>query len=660
VDLGAQLHVAAGVGALGLGVAVLVREPRRRRNRLFAALCGALAVWNLGVAASILEVGADLPWRLVFLFGSCAAAPIGLHFVLTVTGVAASWRRPALTIAYLAAAVLWLSSLRFHDVQPQWNLVALAVLGSILAVAIAVLGRHAIGLPPGPERRAFRVVFGASALAVVGGLSDFVPRGDLDVIKVGPVFMLAFLLVVCSVVMRHRFLDVDVFLARAVALMAGAVGATLVLLATASLFGARFIPLFIASLMLLSTMGPLVRRMFTTAREFLGGEEQIARALVATSQELSHARSAAEVWAAIDDGRRVLPGDVHVVVYLGRVEGVFVPVYRAGLDAAPAEIPAGGGLPVMLAGERGPITRRFLEVETREGAPAGHDLAREALGHLEPVNGEMVVPLLGEDRLVGWITVGGGDSERYVRSQVAAAFMAVGNQALASLERINAQAEARRRETLAAVGEMAAGLAHEVRNPVAAIRGAAQAITPEATPEQSREMLEVIGEETERLGRVVGEFLDYARPSSPRRERVDAGDLAKRVARAAELSGIGLRVEVQISPDAAPVAGDTDQLHRAFENLVRNAAEATGEGGTLRIEVTAGGEGRTEISFADDGPGIPDVVIPHLFQPFHTTKTGGTGLGLALVHRIVESHGGSIRVEGRPGRGAVFTLELPR
>jgi signal transduction histidine kinase len=660
VDLGAQLHVAAGVGALGLGVAVLVREPRRRRNRLFAALCGALVVWNLGVAASILELGGDLPWRLIFLLGSCAAAPIGLHFVLTVTGVEASWRRPVLLIAYLAAAGLWLSSLRFHNVQPRWNLVALTVLGVILAVAVTVLGRHAIGLPPSPERRAFRVVFGASVLAVIGGLSDFVPRGDLTIIKVGPVFMLAFLLVVCSVVMRHRFLDVDVFLARAVALMAGAVGATLVLLGTVRLFGARFIPLFITSLVLLSTMGPLVRRTFTRAREFLGGEEQIARAMVATSQELSHARSADEVWEAIEDGRRVLPGDVHLVVYLARDEGRFAPVYQAGVDAAPAEVDAGTGLPVMLAVERGPITRRYLEVEIDEGDPVSRGLAREALAHLETVTGEMVVPLLGEDRLVGWIAVGGGDSERYVRSQVAAAFMAVGNQALASLERINAQAEARRRETLAAVGEMAAGLAHEVRNPVAAIRGAAQAITPEATPEQSREMLEVIGEETERLGRVVGEFLDYARPSSPRRERVDAGDLARRVARAAELSGSGLEVQVDISPDAAPVTGDPDQLHRAFENLVRNAAEATGAGGTLRIDVTPGREGRTAISFADDGPGIPDEVIPNLFRPFHTTKTGGTGLGLALVHRIVESHGGSIRVDGRPGRGAVFTLELPR
>jgi signal transduction histidine kinase len=366
------------------------------------------------------------------------------------------------------------------------------------------------------------------------------------------------------------------------------------------------------------------------------------------------------VWEAIEDGRRVLPGDVHLVVYLDRGEGWFEPVYRAGLERMPEGVPVGSGLPVTLAAERGPITRRFLDVETREGDPARHGLAHDALGHLEAVDGEMVVPLLGEDRLVGWIAVGGGDSERYLRSQVAAAFMAVGNQALASLDRIRAQAEARQRETLAAVGEMAAGLAHEVRNPVAAIRGASQAISPEATPEQAREMLEVIDEETERLGRVVGEFLDYARPSSPRREGVNAGDLANRVARWAELAGSTLRVEVEIAPEAAPVAGDPDQLQRAFENLVRNAAEATGRGGTLRIRVTPGWEGQTRIRFEDDGPGIPDDFLPQLFRPFQTTKAGGTGLGLALVHRIVESHGGSIRVDGRPGRGAVFIVELPR
>ncbi len=658
MGLSTQLHIAAGVGALFLGAGVLLREPRRGRNRLFSALCVSVAVWNLGVAAASLDLGDDVPWRLIFRLGSCAAAPLGLHFVMVITASPVRGRRTLLAVAYGAAAILWLTNF-VTDNNPRWNLAALFVLGAILLTAIAILTRYVSRLMPGPHRRAIRFLLVGSALAVLGGLSDFIPRGDTQIFRVGPVFMLAFLLIVSSVVVRRRFLDVDVFLARAVALMAGAVGAALVLLGVIRLFGVRFLPLFIASLVLFATMRPLVRFLFMTTRGLFGGEEQLAKALVATSQELSLAQKPDDVWEAIEDGRRALPGDVHLVVYLARDDGAFAATYAAGFEPMPSDVPPGSGLELLLAEERAPIARRFLEVESREAGGSRRAAAREALGQTHTLDGEMIVPLLSGSRLLGWIAVGGGNPERYLRSQVAAAFMAVGHQAVASLERIAAQEEARRRETLAAVGEMAAGLAHEVRNPVAAIRGAAQAIAPEATPEQAREMLDVIEEETARLGRVVGEFLDYARPSSPRRDEVNAGELAKRVARGAELAGIGLRVEVDVAADAPVMTGDPDQIHRAFENLVRNAAEATGGEGSLQIRVTRGARGGVEIHFEDDGPGIPDEVVTRVFEPFQTTKTSGTGLGLALVQRIVESHRGTICVESRPGEGAAFTLEFP-
>jgi signal transduction histidine kinase len=272
---------------------------------------------------------------------------------------------------------------------------------------------------------------------------------------------------------------------------------------------------------------------------------------------------------------------------------------------------------------------------------------------------ELVVPLFAEDRLLGWLCLGGGEPDDYLRAEVAAALQAVGQQAVASLARIEATEEARRREALAAVGEMAAGLAHEVRNPVAAIRGAAQAIVPGAPAEDNAEMLEVIQEETARLGRVVGEFLDYARPASPRRDPVDLVETARRVVRDAGLAGLDLEIDLEAEDDAAETRGDPEQIRRAFENLVRNAAEATGSAGSLTIRIATRGE-RVLARFEDNGPGIADERIPALFQPFRTTRPDGTGLGLALVHRIVETHGGEIRVDGRPGTGAVFTLLFPR
>ena len=128
--------------------------------------------------------------------------------------------------------------------------------------------------------------------------------------------------------------------------------------------------------------------------------------------------------------------------------------------------------------------------------------------------------------------------------------------------------------------------------------------------------------------------------------------VARQTLRAAEVAGRGIHAEVHVAPGTPAARGDPDQLRRVFENLIRNAWEAAGSEGTLRIDLGPEGERRVSARIEDNGPGIADDEVPHLFQPFRTTRQGGTGLGLALVHRIVESHGGEIRVDGRPGRGA--------
>jgi signal transduction histidine kinase len=451
---------------------------------------------------------------------------------------------------------------------------------------------------------------------------------------------------------------VDVFLARVVALITGATVVTLVFLTVTRVFGNRFVPLLLTSLVVLAAAGPLGRLLLTRTRELLRGEDPMVEALLAASRRLPVARDAGQVWEAIDEGRRVLPEDVRLSIWLRSADdGPFEVAYPAE-DAEPREMPAEGAMPTLLATDRSPLTRRLLHMAARDGREERRRLARETLDRMVAADCEVVVPLFEEDRLIGWLSLGGGESEGYLRAEVAAALQAVGQQALASLAHIRASEEARRREALAAVGEMAAGLAHEVRNPVAAIRGAAQAIVPGASTGESAEMLEVIQEETARLGRVVGEFLDYARPASPRREPVDLADTARRVARDAGLAGIDLRIELEIEDGVPTTTGDPEQIRRAFENLVRNAGEATGAGGTLKVRIAPSGA-RILARFEDDGPGIPDERLPTIFQPFQTSRPGGTGLGLALVHRIVESHGGEIRVEGRPGSGAVFTLLFP-
>jgi signal transduction histidine kinase len=453
---------------------------------------------------------------------------------------------------------------------------------------------------------------------------------------------------------------VETFLSEVLAMVVGALLASLALRGVILLVGGGLLPLFVVMLLLIVLRGPVWKALLSGVRSLMGAGDPVAQALVAVSRELPRAREPTDLWKAIDDGLRRLPGNLRVDIYLrGTPVGPFAIAYRSDAGPASLSVETDDALPRLLAKERAPVTRQFLEMESEETWGERREQAIAALGKLRTLETDLAVPLLRGGVLAGWIGIGGERLRHYPWAELAAAFLAVGNQALASLDRIEAQAESRRREALAAVGEMAAGLAHEVRNPLGAIRGAAQILTAGADPVKSGEMLEVIEEETGRLGRVVGEFLDYARPAPVRREPVDVADLARQVLRSAAASGLSLRTDLQVKADVTRALGDPDQLQRAFANLVRNAGEAAGPDGLLRVEVGRDGSGRITIRFEDNGPGIPPDQMTRLFQPFHTTKPGGTGLGLALVHRVIEAHGGEVRVDGRRSLGAAFTIALP-
>jgi signal transduction histidine kinase len=643
------MHLMAGLGALGLGLGALLAEPRRRRNRHFAVLCGALALWNLGVALQHSRLGPALPWHRVFLIGSCFAPPVGLHFFLDMVGRVPA-RRWTVYIAYAVAAGLYASAWTpAYDAQPAWNIAAILVLSPILLMTLIAVGQLLHERRGRFERNAYRMLLAGAILAVVGGLSDFLPRGGRAIPLFGPLTVLILLASICALVVRHRFLDVHVFLARTLALVTGGAVASLFLYAVVRVTGGAILPIFLSVVVILLIAGPGTRLFLSGANVVLGRPDALSRALVELSQRLPSARDAADVWRSIGEGLRPLEGQARVLIHLLRPgDERYQIAYQTGGDQSPPPIGPDEPVPSLLARERAPITRHLVE-----------ERAREALDQFNRLDVELLVPLSRDDRLVGWIGVGGGSPDRYVRSEFAAALLAVGNQVVASLERLQAIGEARRKEALAAVGEMAAGLAHEVRNPVGAIRGAAQVLASETDPARARDMLEVIEEETARLGRVVGDFLDYAGAGGRRREAIDLADLARRALRASEASGAGLRSVVRVAPGTPPAAGDPDQLQRAIGNIVRNAREATGPGGRLDIDVSREGAQRVSIRFEDDGPGIPPEVVTRLFQPFFTTRSGGTGLGLALVHRVIEAQGGEVQVEGRPGRGAVFTLVLP-
>ena len=243
------------------------------------------------------------------------------------------------------------------------------------------------------------------------------------------------------------------------------------------------------------------------------------------------------------------------------------------------------------------------------------------------------------------------------------------------------QEEAARQERLAALGGMAAVLAHEIRNPLGAIKGLAQFLGEKwAGDAIQAEMTQTIAAEATRLERLVNDLLTYARPRSPELQPTDLSAMLREVMTLARASAEAAGVKV--SSDAAgglpPVLADPEQMKQLFGNLVLNALQAMPNGGTLTIAArtqksgsgdrAAGYASRSprhterwiEIGVNDTGPGIPEADLPRIFEPFYTTRAKGTGLGLAICRQIVEAHGGTIRVARTGPGGTEIEVTLPQ
>jgi len=226
---------------------------------------------------------------------------------------------------------------------------------------------------------------------------------------------------------------------------------------------------------------------------------------------------------------------------------------------------------------------------------------------------------------------------------------------LTEVKRLQEQMELR--ERLTALGEMSTGIAHELRNPMAVISGYVKLLAKK-TDDQSRTLIDSIVNEINGMNRIIGDLLMFARPASLNRVSVNVRELIEGcVAAVLQAKEAGARITTDLKLDDAKIPLDEGLMRQALTNLLQNAVEAMPEGGTLAIEARRGKD--LFLTIADTGMGIPRDAMKKIFLPFFTTKDQGVGLGLALAHKIVLSHGGRIEVKSAEGRGTVFSVTLP-
>lgn len=313
-----------------------------------------------------------------------------------------------------------------------------------------------------------------------------------------------------------------------------------------------------------------------------------------------------------------------------------------------------------------------------------NESAQGILDHTQIVDSNIgdVLPEIAEAQRQGQVTDGKGEVTRFDLSYVNKQKLKLNVEALVShvyadeksrgllilvqdLTLIkNYEQQMRQKEKLAAVGQLAAGIAHEIRNPLASISGSIQMLTAtsDALTNEDRKLMSIVLKEIDRLNDLISEFLDYVKPEIKATQRVDVNPLLVEVLEMVKLNK-KLRQDIVVTRElhaGQSILGHKDKLKQAFLNIIINALQAMEKVDKAELRVATYDEGNTVIvRIQDTGIGIPDESINRIFEPFHTTKPGGTGLGLAITHKILQTHDAVVTVTSEVGVGTQFHIEFP-
>lgn len=709
MDARAQSALLLGIVTLALAIAVVLRPSRSRLFTLFAILNANLCVWALALFVGSLPTTWEFPQRIAIM--AEAALPASslaffLEFLGHPTARLKGWLRSTVIIAGLAFPI---ALTRLVEMKPSgWSvsplriIVALYALGMLMVVVSLLYARMRRSISRTERARLLYLFIGALA-TVVAVAVDALTRG-IAFPPLGNVALVAYMYFLSQTLLRHRLLDLNELLGKFVVLsllgllLAVIYGVLVSWSVDAGQDGWAGLFLFntlVASFVILILFDPLRTKVEAAVVSFLFRERRdFLRTLELLKLRLASIIEVPDLVAQIVDTMYETRRVTHVSLYLLADDGLgFRRIGHRGpapapfLDAATARglvsATASGQKAVLIEN----VERRLFELRSelpasREEPGSAEGPAAEEAARLSEIGAAMAamragvcVPLIGGEGVVGFLNLHDDRVPEAFGSDEIALMLEVAEQAAVTVENSRLYERMKERDRLAALGEMAAGLAHEIRNPLSSIKGAAQFLDPTSLEGEEGEFLTVIVDEVERLNQVVTQFLEYARPIRSSFVAVDLNDILTRTLKL--LSGHELPAHIEIKTDFEPdlpvVFCDADQLKQVFINLVLNAVQAMPQGGTLSLmtrtprantwrlsdDAPRRVADQVELRFSDSGEGIPDQVRDRLFIPFFTTKQKGTGLGLAICHRIVKNHGGTIEVESRAGQGTTFVLRLP-
>ncbi len=682
-ELRTRTAVVCGALAIAIAASVLLRGRPRRVHLYFSAFAATLGFWYLAQSfygffqAKIWQrstglLAVLLPVLAIGVFE--AMVPRERPGRSTVSRVA--------TVISIALLVTQLTEL--HDSAFARTGIFIYVFVFITAGLYALGQRGARSSSRATQRRVrFLVVVGA--LAGFATIVDFLWFLNLRTPPVGAVFSILFVFALSQALESKRLLDLSEMLGRLT--VAAAVAFLIafifyVLLTFMGTFNTMYLNAVLAATVLLVLYEPLQARVEEQIRKFFFRERfDLEGALAEARRKLVHTLEIQEmaqiVVAALERSRRVTAAGL----YLRDQEGTGFDLIGSMGEGVPARIELATARVLLDRLEQGGLLLGNVaeEVEARAAVGDRFEAGEAMLSAAEVLRvlktGALVAIRDNQREIVGLLALTDERASDAISPEEIGLIEQLATQIGVVVENSRSYQQMKERDRLALLGQMAAGLAHEIRNPLGAIKGAAQLLADpapgrEADPAE-KEFLGIILEEVERLNRVVGSVLDLARPGDSSVVPVDVNAVARRTLQVLSAEPTpDVEVALTLLPDLPRVAIDPEQLRQVLMNLIQNAIQAIGHHGKVQVSTrvrfgrgTRSGKENpgafVEITVADTGPGISEKTLEKLFLPFFTTKEKGTGLGLAISQRIVQGAGGRIEVKSYEGKGSTFTVVLP-
>jgi two-component system nitrogen regulation sensor histidine kinase GlnL len=532
----------------------------------------------------------------------------------------------------------------------------------------------------GQTRNQIRYLLFAAIIGFFGGVSTFLPNFNIEVFPFGFYLISVYVLIISYAIIQHRLMDISVVLKKGTTyvllLLLLFVPSLLLIFLTQKIFFNRIdYPFSVIIFSLLLSVAILFFRLKPQTekaveqflfkdkydyRETLGKFSK-AMVTILDLQSLSQ-RIVETVTQTMGVGKASL--------FLWNEEKGGYSLFESKnmkMSASAPLLPKNDPLPHYL--------QKIGEIVIQEELAKGTNIPElnDVIKKMSILEAEVSIPLISKGQLVGMINLGYKFNKDIYSHEDIELLSTLANQTAIAIENARlyedlkkSKSYIRRADRLASLGTLTAGLAHEIRNPLVAIKTLTQLLPERLDDEEFRDQfLKIAAGEVDRISSLVTELLEFARPSDPKLELEDINAILDGMILlvSTETKKKQINITKHYSPDLTPAQIDREQIKQVFLNILLNAIEATQENGKIVVKTRPftkpGGEPYVQIEFTDTGCGIPDEYLEDIFNPFFTTKSTGSGLGLSISNQIIQDHRGYIDVESRVGKGSSFFINLP-